>query len=54
MHLKREKYTFVLDLKEEWSKYELRHDICPKKNYTAGFSGQTFYTLNFTKFQQFW
>ena len=29
-----------------------RHEICPKF-YTAGFSGQKFYTLIFTEFQQF-
>ena len=31
----------------------IRHEIC-QKFYTAKFSGQNFYTLNFTKFQQFW
>ena len=30
-----------------------RHEIC-QKIYTAGFSGQKIYTLNFTEFQQFW
>ena len=30
-----------------------RHEIC-QKFYTAGFSGQKDYTLNFTVFQQFW
>ena len=30
-----------------------RHDIC-QKFYTVGFSGQKFYTLIFTEFQQFW
>ena len=29
-----------------------RHGIC-QKFYTAGFSGQKFYTVNFTQFQQF-
>ena len=30
----------------------IRHEIC-QKFYTAGFSGQRFYTINFTEFQQF-
>ena len=30
-----------------------RHEICPKF-YTAGFSGQKFYTLKFAEFQQLW
>ena len=32
---------------------QLRHEIC-QTFYTAGFSGQKFYTLIFTEFQQFW
>ena len=32
---------------------QIRHEIC-QKNYTARYSGQKFYTLNFTEFQQVW
>ena len=38
-----------------WSskKQPVRHETC-QKLYTAAFSGQKFYTLYFTEFQQLW